>query len=276
MKKTLLITLSLLATSAFATCPNGKSYPVTITFDDGPKPENTAKVLDVLKEENIKATFFVLGEHFPGGQANPANKWAYDLLDREKAEGHYIGSHTYHHLQHSLMTQAQMKENIMKANPYLKDYLSPILRLPYGDGSFRSKDPVRQAKNDMVMKTVRDAGFKHVGWDIDTEDWNAKKRAVVLPSTLKQICQTHGGIILFHDIQNNTVAHLKEWIQAIKAEGHTFVGMEQFVPEVKNPLSPASCEGMEIPKPVKELSDSVQRATQQLQDSSQTVLPPKK
>jgi len=256
VKKYIIITLSvLILPSLHAACPNGKTYPVTLTFDDGPHSVLTPKVLDVLKEEKIKATFFVLGNHFPGGKANPANKTSYSILDREKAEGHYIASHTYEHLAHAKLSQEQMSSNITKSLPLLKDYLSPILRLPYGDGSFRSKNPETQRKNDMVMATVKSAGFKHVGWDIDTNDWDVKKRANLLSDTLKQICETQGGIILFHDIQKNTVEHLKGWIDAIRAEGHSFVGMEHFVPEVAKPLA-ESCEVGGHPK-VKELNDSV-------------------
>ena len=75
MKKYIIIGLSvLILPSLHAACPNGKTYPVTLTFDDGPHSVLTPKVLDVLKEEKIKATFFVLGKHFPGGKANPAKK----------------------------------------------------------------------------------------------------------------------------------------------------------------------------------------------------------
>jgi peptidoglycan/xylan/chitin deacetylase (PgdA/CDA1 family) len=258
VKKYIIITLSvLILPSLHAACPDGKTYPVTLTFDDGPHSVLTPKVLDVLKEEKVKATFFVLGSHFAGGRANPSTKTAYALLDREKSEGHYIGSHTYDHLNHPTLTAEKMRSNIMKSNPLIKDYLSPILRLPYGGGSFRSSNPVTQKKNDMVMATVKQAGFKHVGWDIDTNDWDAKKRPTLLRDTLKQICSEKGGIILFHDIQKNTVANLQDWIKAIKAEGHTFVGMEKFVPEVLKPLPPEACEINGQPKAVKELQDSV-------------------
>ena len=250
---------------AEATCPNGKSYPVTLTFDDGPKSGLTPKVLDILKEENIKATFFVLGENFPGGKSNPANKEAYALLDREKAEGHYIGSHTYHHLEHSKMTTEQMRTNINKSNPLLKDYMSPILRLPYGDGSFRSSNPAKQAKNDQVMKTIKDAGLKHVGWDIDTNDWDAKKRSILVSSMLKQICSTHGGIILFHDVQANTVKHLKEWIGIIRKEGHTIVGLEQFVSGLPKPQVAPVCDETQIPtKTVNELDSTVNQVMEKI------------
>jgi peptidoglycan/xylan/chitin deacetylase (PgdA/CDA1 family) len=258
VKKTILITLSvLLIPSLYAACPDGKTYPVTLTFDDGPHAVLTPKVLDILKEEKIKGTFFVLGNHFAGGKANPSNKTSYAILDRQKKEGHYIASHTYDHLAHSKLSPEGMRSNIMKSNLLLKDYLSPVLRLPYGDGSFRSSNPVTQKKNDMVMKTIKDAGFKHVGWDIDTNDWDAKKRPTLLQSTLKQICSEKGGVILFHDIQKYTVDHLKEWITAIRKEGHTFVGLEQFVPEVLKPLPPEACETDGKPKVIKELDDSV-------------------
>lgn len=258
MKKIILITLSLFALpSIYAACPDGKTYPVTLTFDDGPHPTLTPKVLDILKEEKVKATFFVLGSHFAGGKTNPATKTAYSILDREKKEGHYIASHTYEHLAHSKLSPEAMRSNIMKSNPLLKDYLSPILRLPYGDGSFRSSNPAIQKKNDLVMSTVKSAGFKHVGWDIDTNDWDVKKRAIILSSMLKQICSTHGGIVLFHDIQKNTVDNLQEWIKVLKSEGHPIVGMEHFVPEVTGKLPPESCEDDGSIKPVKDLNKSV-------------------
>ncbi len=274
MKKIIFITLSLFVSSVHAACPGGKTYPVSLTFDDGPHPTLTPKVLKILEEEKIKASFFVLGEHFPGGKSNPANKWAYDLLEKEKKAGHYIGSHTFHHIDHSQMlshhkmSEAEVKNNIVRSGALIKDYLNPILRLPYGAGSFHSSNPVVQKNNDLIMKTIKEAGYKHVGWDIDTEDWNAKKRANVLPSTLKQICQTHGGVILFHDIQANTVAHLREWIHAIRAEGHTIVGLEHFVPDVKKPLPAAICEmpapGKPISKQSEDLSHHVHQAVQHI------------
>ena len=267
MKKFIIITLSLFVIpSVHAACPDGKTYPVTLTFDDGPHPVLTPKVLDILKEEKVKATFFVLGSHFPGGKANPGNKTAYALLDREKSEGHYIGSHTYEHLAHTKLSTEAMKNNITKSNPLLKDYLSPILRLPYGDGSFRSSNPAIQRKNDLVMATVKESGFKHVGWDIDTNDWDAKKRAVILSSTLKQICSEKGGIILFHDIQKNTVDHLQSWIQAIKKEGHSIVGLEEFVPQVAGQLPPESCGPEGDTKQVQELGTSVDEVIQKIKE----------
>lgn len=213
-------------------------YPVHLTFDDGPHTILTLKVLDILKEESVVSTFFVLGEHFAGGKANPKTKAYYAILDRAKKEGHTIGSHTYSHINHPNFSAEKVRENIMKPNVLLKEYLSPVLRLPYGAGAFRSSNPATQAKNDMVMDTVKKAGFRHVLWDIDTNDWDEKKWPELLPTLLRDIRNKKGGIILFHDVKEHTVNHLREWIRAVKDEGHTFVPMAQFIPEAANPLPP--------------------------------------
>lgn len=212
-------------------CPGGKTYPVTLTFDDGPNTTLTPKVLDVLKAQKVKGTFFVLGENFAGGKENPNNAPKYALLKRMKAEGHVVGSHTYSHLAHNTLSYDKAKSNINKATGLIDDYLNPVLRLPYGAGSFRSKNAATQARNDQVMSLVKKGGFTHVGWDIDTNDWDAKKRPYLVSSMMKQICSSKGGVILFHDIQKNTVEHLNEWIQIIKNQGHQLVGLEHFYPE---------------------------------------------
>jgi len=241
--KQLLISAFLLSSSlSFAACPDGKTYPVTLTFDDGPHQTFTPQVLNVLEQENVKGTFFVLGKHFAGGKKNKNNQWKYDILDRMKKSGHTIGSHTYEHLNHPSESRERIQNNIYKSNELLKDYLSPVLRLPYGAGAFRSRNPDTQRKNDFVMDTVKKSGFKHVLWDIDTNDWDPKKRGTLLPTMLRDICSQKGGIILFHDIQKNTVDNLQSWIRAIKAEGHQIVGLERFVPEASHPLPPEACE----------------------------------
>lgn len=270
MKK--LIPLSLLISGmTYSACPDGKTYPVHFTFDDGPHSTLTPKVLDILKEEKVPATFFVLGERFAGGKSNPSTKTAYAILDRAKKEGHKIGSHTYSHINHPKFSEKDVKENIMKPNIPLKDYLSPILRLPYGGGSFRSSNAEIQQKNDMVMRTVKNAGFKHIGWDIDTNDWDAKKRPTLLKTLLADICKKKGGVVLFHDIQKNTVDNLQSWIKAVKKEGHSFHPMEKFHPEASKPLPPEACE--EAPsgmKEVKEISKEVKDVIQKFIDAKDT------
>ena len=115
------------------------------------------------------------------------------------------------------------------------------------------------------MKTIKDAGLKHVGWHIDTNDWDAKKRSTLVSIMLEQICSTHGGIILFHDVQANTVKNLKEWIGIIRKEGHTIVGLEQFVSPLQVPQVAPVCEEPLIPtKSVKELDSTVNQVIEQI------------
>jgi peptidoglycan/xylan/chitin deacetylase (PgdA/CDA1 family) len=266
MKKLIFATLGFFIIPVIhAACPDGKSYEVHFTFDDGPHGVLTPKVLDILKEEKVPSTFFVLGEHFAGGRENPSNKSKYALLDRMKKEGHKIGSHTYKHINHPQYSAAEVRDNIMKTNPLIKEYLSPVLRLPYGGGSFRSSNPAVQAKNDMVMNTIKNAGFKHVGWDIDTNDWDVKKRPGLLQNMLRDICRQKGGVVLFHDVQSFTVENLRSWIRAIKNEGHTFSSLERFVPEALAPLPPEACELDPLPK-AKVLKDDLEKVIKKIKD----------
>lgn len=257
MMKFIPLILALTTSVSFAVCPDGKTYPVTLTFDDGPHPALTPRVLDVLDAEKVKGTFFVLGERFTGGKSNPANKKSYAILDRMKRAGHTIGSHTFNHLRHPGESDSKIRENIFKPNELLKDYLSPVLRLPYGAGAFKSNNPEVQRKNDYVMNTVKKAGFKHVLWDIDTNDWDPKRKSTILPTMLNDICSKKGGVILFHDIQANTVDHLQDWIRAIKAQGHQIVGLEKFVPEAAKPFKGEDCQLPTVSKQVDELGEFI-------------------
>jgi peptidoglycan/xylan/chitin deacetylase (PgdA/CDA1 family) len=212
----------------------------------------------------VPATFFVLGKHFAGGKESAANKPKYALLDRMQAEGHLVGSHTYEHINHPQFTQDKVKENISKASQLLEGYLNPpVLRLPYGGGAFRSSNATVQAKNDMVMNEVKAAGFKHVLWDIDTNDWDAQKRPFIGQQILKDICRSKGGVVLFHYIQAYTVNNLKTWIQAIKAEGHTFEPLSHFMTlEKKTTTDTAHCEKCQeniINSTTTELVESVEK-----------------
>jgi hypothetical protein len=74
---------------------------------------------------------------------------------------------------------------------------------------------------------------------------------------LKQICQSKGGIILFHDIQSFTVDNLKSWIQAIKTAGHQIVSLDKHVPQVKGPFPPEDCELDSSGKPVRKTESTI-------------------
>lgn len=212
-------------------CPDGKTYPVALTFDDGPSVNNTPKVLDVLKKNKIQATFFVSASRL---DAPRDALESYQLMNRMRREGHVIGSHTYNHLHHAKeMTLEEAEADIAKAKALLRGYENPILRLPYGDGAFPNYNSQAQARNDAVMDLVKRYNYQHVLWDIDTNDWNKLAHGQIVPTMMREICLKHGGIILMHDIQTNTAAHLQEWIDIIRSEGHVIVPLSHFVPAAK-------------------------------------------
>ncbi|OLS03408.1 polysaccharide deacetylase family protein [Tissierella creatinophila] len=103
-----------------------KQKNIALTFDDGPHPEYTAEILDLLKEYDIKATFFVLGklaEQYP------------DIIKRQAAEGHEIGNHTYSHVDVRKATREQFEEEFNKTQEIIRsltDIESKVFRPPYG------------------------------------------------------------------------------------------------------------------------------------------------
>lgn len=209
-----------------AKCPDGKSYDVAITFDDGPHAANTSKVLAALKTKRTPGTFFVLGSNFEGSKKTGSYNTLQQILD----EGHTIGSHTYSHIAHTKVPLAKAKQNIDKATEAFGEYVTSILRLPYGDGSSFNDDLDGANATKPVIKLVNKAGFRHVGWDIDTRDWHPQDRLKLPGRMLEQICARKGGVILFHDIQTNTANKIGNWIDAIHDSGHKIVKLS----EIKN------------------------------------------
>lgn len=206
-------------------CEQQEKYPIHLTFDDGPSPQNTFKILDVLKKHGIHATFFVMGEKLSGKQLNQYSKY----LERMKADGHTIGTHTYSHIDHTCSKSIHLeaaKQNVDKA---WGDFTpaSKYLRFPYGNGWWKSRNPVCQKQKEEMMAYIESKKFRHVGWDIDSFDWHKAFRKEAPASILQQICSHKGGIILMHDIQPWTAANLETLIESIEQSGHYFVDINE-------------------------------------------------
>jgi peptidoglycan/xylan/chitin deacetylase (PgdA/CDA1 family) len=174
----------------------GATYPVHLTFDDGPASGPTDQVLDALKKHGLTATFFVVGERLAPGSP----KAHFELVKRMLAEGHTVGSHGYRHVMHSALSKGSLdsflKEVKTVGRSQIGEYLSPILRLPFGDGWYNGEQ--KPAFNRLIMAKLREAGFSHVGWDITTYDWDlARQRdGSILPTFLEGICRKKGGVVL--------------------------------------------------------------------------------
>lgn len=219
-------------------CAGGASYPVHLTFDDGPKIPETARILDILKREGIKATFFISTSRFSGfARGKPsANELALvKLLKRMQAEGHVIASHSGEHIEHAnpgKETPEEVEANLKKSEKVLEslglDTPMPF-RFPFGSGWFEDRKAENQRQADRVMARVRARGFEPVHWDIDTWDWSKIKRKALPGSILRQICSHEGGIVLMHDIQSFTASNLPALVESIRGSGHKFVSL----PEIK-------------------------------------------
>ena len=197
--------------------PTAQAYKaakvVYLTFDDGPDPQNTPAILDILKKEQIKATFFLVGTQI---EKHPA------LVQRLFAEGHAIGNHTYDHIYKSLYQSPQSYvAQLNHTDELLKSIIlcrPRISRAPGGStGSF----------NKGYWDMLKQNGYIEVGWNVSSGDASAAKAAAIEGNVLTQMKQTflqNHAIVLMHDGPGHieTVRALPGIIQALKAQGFEF------------------------------------------------------
>lgn len=152
--------------------PNSKS--VYITFDDGPHPEVTLYVLELLEKSQSKATFFCIGK----------NVILYkDIFQRIKDLGHKVGNHTYSHENYQLTNKKEYYNSIEKANEIIR---SPLFRPPYG-----RIDP-------QMINKLKGEGYKTVLWSLLSYDFNKSVNPADSLIKLKNLVKG-GDIIVFHD-----------------------------------------------------------------------------
>lgn len=183
---------------------------IAITFDDGPSPELTPKLLDMLKERGIHATFYVVG----------TNAAAYpDILRRMVAEGHEIGNHSWSHPALTKVGAGGVQSQMEKTNAAIFAAVGAnpkTMRPPYG------------ATNATITKRLNEEfGMKVIIWSVDPLDWKYRN-ADRVANTI--ISQTHpGAIILAHDIHPTTVAAMPRTFDALLAKGYKFVTVSELI-----------------------------------------------
>jgi len=158
---------------------NLSSNNVYLTFDDGPNPNSTPMVLDILKRNNVKATFFLLGER---AKSYPA------IVKRIKREGHEIGNHTYTHSDGYNINDAKILREIKDSHDTVKNITgsSPrYFRPPFGFFNYR------------YFKEAEKLGYITVLWTFDVGDWGDIKAEELEKKTLSKV--KGGSIILLHD-----------------------------------------------------------------------------
>ena len=185
-----------------------KDHEIVLTFDDGPSSPRTAKVLDTLAAECVKATFFIVGE---------MARDAPELVRRAYSEGHSIGSHTqtHPHLPNLAFQKAkkEIDDGINSTIAALGDpkALSPFFRAPYLE------------LNDRLERYL--GSRKIAVWSIDfqADDWEPLSADQIVALALKRIEAAHKGILLLHDPESNTPAALVKLLRELKARGYKIV-----------------------------------------------------
>lgn len=173
---------------------------IALTFDDGPNPMTTPTLLDILKKENVPVTFFALGQR---AQEYP------DIIKREAAEGHEVGSHTWDHQDLRTLSLEDQKQEIERANTLINSLTGKqvmLFRPPYGS---------------YTQDTLNQTSLSAVNWSVDTSDWRYNSSALIAENAL--VSAHDGAIVLLHDIHSSSVGAVPKIISELKAQGYTFV-----------------------------------------------------
>ena len=178
---------------------NPSKRVIYLTFDDGPVPEVTPLVLDILDKYKVKATFFCVGENVKKHPEVYA-----DILHRE----HKTGNHTYNHLKGFSVSLQEYTENVHEASEYID---SRLFRPPYGRITYRQRKLLRPL-------------YEIIMWDLITHDYNRKISVETIFRNVKRYSR-NGSIIVFHDsikAKENVLAVLPLAIEYLKTEGYSF------------------------------------------------------
>lgn len=181
---------------------------VALTFDDGPS-KYTEELLQILKEYNASATFFVVGSRI--------QKYG-DVIEKIKEDGHQIGSHGINHEDFTKVSTEELKNILEETKNLLEQHgiTQTLVRPPYGS----------------INKTVREnIGYPIILWSIDTRDWehrDSEKGAQIIIEDIES-----GSIILMHDLYQSTIEMVRKVLPILKEQGYEFVTVEQLFEDVE-------------------------------------------
>ena len=179
---------------------------VALTFDDGPNEDCTEKLLDGLKERNVRATFFLMGQNIEGNE---------EIVKRMKAEGHLIGNHSYSHVQLTKAGSDAVCQAVDRTSRMIEEITGErpqYMRPPYGDW------------NEELECRV---GMTTVLWSVDSLDWKLRNTNRVVKRVLKDV--EDGDIILMHDIFPTSVEAALEIVDTLTKRGYTFVTVDELL-----------------------------------------------
>ena len=193
-----------------AKLPPGKKV-IALTFDDGPWPSSTAKVLDILKKNNIKGTFFVVGQNVKNYP---------DLTKRVVTDGHIIANHTWHHWYHHMNAQTAAYE---VANT------TDIIYKTTGIKTSLFRPPGGNMRNG-VAAYAKSNKYAVIMWSSDSMDYSRPGVPRLINNIFREA--KPGGIVLMHDgggDRSHTVKALPEIISRFRKQGYEFVTVPELL-----------------------------------------------
>lgn len=195
------------------------TFRVALTFDTEHPDRPTApgmerRLLDLLEERGVRATFFIQG------------RWAeaYSVLARRIAEGgHLIGSHSHYHARMPMFSQRGLRSDIGLAQRAIIDATGvdpkPWFRCPFGAGQ----------ADERVQAVIRAAGYRHVGWNVVGTDWPAERTAADVERSVVDGVLAHGdgAVVLLHGWPDRMFGAMDGVLRRLSEEGASFVGIDE-------------------------------------------------
>lgn len=205
-------------TNKFNSICNNPEKVAYLTFDDGPTSKVTPKILDILEQENVKATFFVVGKHV---------KEYPEIVKRAYDEGHFIANHGYSHSNRLLYkSETDFCNEILNTDIEIANaigepnYCSHVFRFPNGYSS-----PSYKKQKKIFVKKLTELNYVYIDWNCLNKDSEKKYSNYNLLKNLKKTAKDKGSlVILMHDTGdvNNTYDVLKDSINYLKSQGYVF------------------------------------------------------
>lgn len=192
-------------------CVETEEKKIALTFDAAWGNEDTGTILEILKKNNVKVTFFMTGG------------WVESYPEDVKAilkDGHDLGNHSENHKNMSQISDADKKEELMKVHEKVREltgYEMFLFRPPYGD------------YDNAVVNVAKECGYYAIQWDVDSLDWKDYGVDSIIKTVTGHKHLGGGSIILCHNGAKYTAQALNELIQTLKDQGYTFVPLSELI-----------------------------------------------
>lgn len=192
-------------------CVQTDKPQIAISFDAAWGNEDTRRILEILKKNDVKATFFMTGgwvESYP------------DDVRAIYADGHDLGNHSQNHKNMSQLSDEECKQELLSVHEKVKKltgYEMFLFRPPYGD------------YDNHVITNARSIGYYSIQWDVDSLDWKDYGTTSIINTVTRHKHLGNGSIILCHNGAKYTAEALDSLIQELKAQGYTFVPLSELI-----------------------------------------------